>query len=157
MNENRIAPRLPEMNMGADRQKPDGIMDPAGEAGWFLMREREDRGLSLEQAGEQTGIHPYHLEAIELGNMTNMPSRAEALEMIAADALKHLHPEDVANWLMHEATFMDNAYRAKRGGNGHTETKESLRRLGDGRLRTKADLLREIANRNLNAGTRAKR
>jgi cytoskeleton protein RodZ len=47
------------------------------------MREREDRGLSLEQAGEVTGIHPYHLEAIELGNMTNMPSRAEALEMIA--------------------------------------------------------------------------
>jgi cytoskeleton protein RodZ len=86
MNENRISPRLPELNEGAARPKPDGIMDPAGEAGWFLMREREDRGLSLEQAGEQTGIHPYHLEAIELGNMTNMPSRAEALEMIAAYA-----------------------------------------------------------------------
>jgi cytoskeleton protein RodZ len=86
MNENRIAPRLPDMNMGADRLKPDGIMDPAGEAGWFLMREREDRGLSLEQASEIVGIHPYHLEAIELGNMTNMPSRAEALEMIAAYA-----------------------------------------------------------------------
>ncbi len=86
MNENRIPPRMPEMKMGADRPKPDGIMDPAGEAGWFLMREREDRGLSLEQASEQIGIHPYHLEAIELGNMTNMPSRAEALEMIAAYA-----------------------------------------------------------------------
>lgn len=86
MNENRIAPRLSDVDMGANRPKPDGIMDPAGEAGWFLMREREDRGLSLEQAGEQTGIHPYHLEAIELGNMTNMPSRAEALEMIAAYA-----------------------------------------------------------------------
>ncbi len=86
MNENRVLPRLPEMNTGADRLKPDGIIDPAGEAGWFLMREREDRGLSLEQAGEQIGIHPYHLEAIELGNMTNMPSRAEALEMIAAYA-----------------------------------------------------------------------
>ncbi len=86
MNENRVAPRLPELNMGADRPKPDGIMDPAGEAGWFLMREREDRGLSLEQASGIVGIHPYHLEAIELGNMTNMPSRAEALEMIAAYA-----------------------------------------------------------------------
>jgi cytoskeleton protein RodZ len=86
MNENRISPRLPDMNMGADRLKPDGIMDPAGEAGWFLMREREDRGLSLEQASEIVGIHPYHLEAIELGNMTNMPSRAEALEMISAYA-----------------------------------------------------------------------
>ncbi len=86
MNENRISPRLPEMNRGADRSKPDGIMDPAGEAGWFLMREREDRGLSLEQASEIVGIHPYHLEAIELGNMANMPSRAEALEMISAYA-----------------------------------------------------------------------
>jgi cytoskeleton protein RodZ len=86
MNENRISPRLPELNTGANRPKPDGIMDPAGEAGWFLMREREDRGLSLEQASEIVGIHPYHLEAIELGNMTNMPSRAEALEMIAAYA-----------------------------------------------------------------------
>lgn len=83
MNENRIPPRIPELQIGVARAKPDGIMDPAGEAGWFLMREREDRGLSLEQAGEVTGIHPYHLEAIELGNMTNMPSRAEALEMIA--------------------------------------------------------------------------
>jgi cytoskeleton protein RodZ len=86
MNENRIAPHIPDSYLGANRPKPDGIMDPAGEAGWFLMREREDRGLSLEQAGAQTGIHPYHLEAIELGNMTNMPSRAEALEMIAAYA-----------------------------------------------------------------------
>ncbi len=86
MNENRIAPHIPDSYLGANRPKPDGIMDPAGEAGWFLMREREDRGLSLERAGEYTGIHPYHLEAIELGNMTNMPSRAEALEMIAAYA-----------------------------------------------------------------------
>jgi cytoskeleton protein RodZ len=86
MNENRIPPHIPELNVGAARPKPDSILDPAGEAGWFLMREREDRALSLEDAGEMTGIHPYHLEAIELGNMTNMPSRAEALEMIAAYA-----------------------------------------------------------------------
>ena len=79
-------------------------MDPAGEAGWFLMREREDRGLSLEQAGEQTGIHPYHLEAIELGNMTNMPSRAEALEMIAAYAnFLGFEPEPL---LQHYVSFL---------------------------------------------------
>ncbi len=104
MNENRIAPRMPELNVGAARQKPDGIMDPAGEAGWFLMREREDRGLSLEQASEQVGIHPYHLEAIELGNMTNMPSRAEALEMIAAYAnFLSFEPEPL---LQHYVSFL---------------------------------------------------
>ncbi len=86
MNENRIPPRMPEIHTNADRPKPDGIMDPAGEAGWFLMREREDRNMTLEDASEFVGIHPYHLEAIELGNMTNMPSRAEALEMISAYA-----------------------------------------------------------------------
>lgn len=104
MNENRISPRLPEMNTGADRPKPDGIMDPAGEAGWFLMREREDRGLSVEQAGDEIGIHPYHLEAIELGNMTNMPSRAEALEMIAAYAnYLNFEPEPL---LHHYVSFL---------------------------------------------------
>ncbi len=62
-------------------------MRPAGEAGWYLEREREARGLSLEEAGEAAGIHPYHLEAIELGDMTCMPERLEALEMIGAYAL----------------------------------------------------------------------
>lgn len=64
------------------RHKPDGDEDPAGEAGWFLQREREKRGESLEVAGEATGIHPYHIEAIEFGDMTRMPQRLEALEMI---------------------------------------------------------------------------
>ena len=68
------------------RQKPDGKLDPAGELGWFLQREREKRALSLDNAGEVTGIHPYHLEAIELGDMTSMPPRLEALEMIAVYA-----------------------------------------------------------------------
>jgi cytoskeleton protein RodZ len=68
------------------REKPDGETDPAGEAGWYLEREREARGLSLEEAGEAVGIHPYHLEAIELGDMTCMPERLEALEMIGAYA-----------------------------------------------------------------------
>jgi cytoskeleton protein RodZ len=64
------------------REKPDGIADPAGEAGWYLQRERENRLETLEQAGDSTGIHPYHLEAIEYGDMTHMPERLEALEMI---------------------------------------------------------------------------
>ena len=104
MNENRITPRIPELNMEGPRHKPDGILDPAGEAGWFLMREREDRGLSLDQASEIVGIHPYHLEAIELGNMTNMPSRAEALEMISAyAAYLGFEPEPL---LQHYVSFL---------------------------------------------------
>ena len=68
------------------REKPDGESDPAGEAGWYLAQEREARGLSLDEVGEASGIHPYHLEAIELGDMTCMPERLEALEMIGAYA-----------------------------------------------------------------------
>jgi cytoskeleton protein RodZ len=68
------------------REKPDGETDPAGEAGWYLEREREARGLTLEEAGEASGIHPYHLQAIEYGDMTCMPERLEALEMIGAYA-----------------------------------------------------------------------
>ena len=68
------------------REKPDGETDPAAEAGWYLEREREARGLSLEEAGEAAGIHPYHLQAIEWGDMTCMPERLEALEMIGAYA-----------------------------------------------------------------------
>ena len=29
---------------GQSREKPDGMIDPAGEAGWYLQRERESRG-----------------------------------------------------------------------------------------------------------------
>ncbi len=71
---------------GFAREKPDGESDPAGEAGWYLAQEREARGLNLDEAGEASGIHPYHLEAIELGDMTCMPERLEALEMIGAYA-----------------------------------------------------------------------
>ncbi len=66
----------------AHRARPDGAADPAGEAGWYLQRERERRGESLEESGEEAGIHPYHIEAIEHGDMTRMPRRCEALEMI---------------------------------------------------------------------------
>lgn len=104
MNENRIPPRIAEHELGGQRPKPDGIMDPAGEAGWFLMRERQDRKMSLEDASACVGIHPYHLEAIELGNMTNMPSRAEALEMISAYAsFLGFEPEPL---LQHYVSFL---------------------------------------------------
>jgi cytoskeleton protein RodZ len=64
------------------RPKPDGDLNPAGEAGWYLQREREKRGLSLEQVSEATGVHPYHVEAIEMGDLTRLPQRLEALEMV---------------------------------------------------------------------------
>ena len=68
------------------RPKPDGARDPAGEAGWYLQREREMRGLSLDKAGQDTGIHPHHLEAIEKGNLEGLPERSQALQMIGAYA-----------------------------------------------------------------------
>ncbi len=68
------------------REKPDGMVDPAGEAGWYLQREREARGETLDDASAQTGIHPYHIEAIEYGDMTHMPGRMDALEMIGTYA-----------------------------------------------------------------------
>lgn len=62
--------------------KPDGESDPLGEAGWYLEHERISHGLSLEEAGDATGIHPYHLEAIEMGAVTHLPERHETLQMI---------------------------------------------------------------------------
>jgi cytoskeleton protein RodZ len=101
-------PQIPPLEvMPADplaRAKPDGSQDPAGEAGWFLQREREMRGLTLEEAGTQTGIHPYHLEAMEYGDMTRMPTRADALEMIGAYAnFLGFEPEPL---LEHYVTFL---------------------------------------------------
>jgi cytoskeleton protein RodZ len=76
----------PTIFLDGPRKKPNGKIDPAGEVGWFLQQERETRSLSIEEAGEATGIHPYHIEAIEFGDMTHMPPRLEALEMIAGYA-----------------------------------------------------------------------
>lgn len=88
----------------APREKPDGTVDPAGEAGWYLQREREMRGETLEQAGEATGIHPYHLEAIEYGDMTHMPERLDALEMIGIYA--HYLGFDPEPLVVHYAEFL---------------------------------------------------
>ncbi len=76
------------------REKPDGEANPAGEVGWFLQREREQRHLTLGSVSEQIGVHPYHIEAIEHGDMTSMPERVESLQMIAAYAdFLGFHPE----------------------------------------------------------------
>ncbi|MCA3562436.1 MAG: helix-turn-helix domain-containing protein [Aestuariivirga sp.] len=86
------------------RDKPDGEADPLGEAGWYLEHERLMRGLSLEEAAEGCGIHPYHLEAIEYGDMTCLPERGEALEMIGAyTAYLGFDPEPL---MQHFAQFM---------------------------------------------------
>ena len=96
------------------REKPDGADDPAGEAGWFLQREREKRGETLEDAGEATGIHPYHVEAIEYGDMTRMPTRMEALEMISAYAeYLGFDPEPLVN---HYIDFLPRPAIAPRAG-----------------------------------------
>ena len=76
----------PSETVGHPREKPDGMIDPAGEAGWYLQRERENRAETLEDASAATGIHPYHIEAIEYGDMTHMPGRIDALEMIGTYA-----------------------------------------------------------------------
>ncbi len=68
------------------RPKPDGATDPAGEAGWYLQRERENLGIPLDKAGQDTGIHPHHLEAIEMGNLEGLPERSQALRMIGSYA-----------------------------------------------------------------------
>jgi cytoskeleton protein RodZ len=86
------------------RAKPDGAADPAGEVGWYLAQERLHRGLDLQQAAEQTGIHPYHIFAIEHGEMTHMPPRLEALEMVAGYAtFLGFDPEPL---LQHYVTFL---------------------------------------------------
>jgi cytoskeleton protein RodZ len=68
------------------RPRPDGTIDPAGEAGWFLQRERERRGLELDIVAQLLGIHESHLAGIETGDMTRLPAREEALKMIGTYA-----------------------------------------------------------------------
>jgi cytoskeleton protein RodZ len=68
------------------RPRPDGTIDPAAEAGWFLQRERERRGLELDIVAQLVGIHGSHLAGIEAGDMTRLPARDEALKMIGTYA-----------------------------------------------------------------------
>ena len=80
------APRHEPQIFSMPRRKPDGQKEPAAEVGFFLQRERENRGLTTDAVSEATGIHPYHIDAIETGNLTHMPPRMEAMEMIAVYA-----------------------------------------------------------------------
>ena len=68
----------------AFRPRPDGSIDPAGEAGWFLQRERERRGVALQMAADMLGIHETQLDAIETGDLVRLPTRSEVLAMVAA-------------------------------------------------------------------------
>lgn len=83
MNE---SPRHEPQMFQAESQKAQARLAPAAEVGYFLHREREARGLTIEEASEATGIHPYHIDAIEMGDLTHMPQRLEAIEMIAGYA-----------------------------------------------------------------------
>lgn len=97
------------------RPKPDADLNPAGEAGWYLQREREKRGLTLEQVGEATGIHPYHVEAIERGDLTRLPERLEALEMVGIyGEYMGFEPEPL---VAHYAAFLPRPVAA--GGKAH--------------------------------------
>ncbi len=87
-----------------ESHRPDRRTNPAGEAGWYLSQERLRRGIGLESASTKTGIHPSHIFAIEHGDMTRMPPRIEALEMIAAYAnFLGFDPEPL---LKHYVTFL---------------------------------------------------
>ena len=55
------------------RQKPDGKVDPAGEAGWYLQYERERRGETLADAAIETRIKAKYLHALELGALDQLP------------------------------------------------------------------------------------
>jgi cytoskeleton protein RodZ len=73
-------------NYQSYRSKPDGSVDPAGEAGWFLQRERERRKVSLRDVARAIRVHPIHLDAIERGDLTRMPHRSDAIGMVGAYA-----------------------------------------------------------------------
>jgi cytoskeleton protein RodZ len=99
-------------NTSGLRDKPDGILNPAGEAGWYLEVERIERGLTLDDISEATGIHAFHIEAIEHGDLTRMPARLEALEMIAHYAqVLGFAPEPL---LEHYAAFLPAPHVAPR-------------------------------------------
>src|SRR6185369_862155 len=114
------------------RLRPDGELDPAGEAGWYLQREREKRGETVEAAGEAAGIHPYHLEAIEEGDLTRLPQRLEALEMVGSYA-QHLgfDPEPLVR---HYAEFLPRPPPAGRAHPANPQPLTSAKVIKFGRL-----------------------
>jgi cytoskeleton protein RodZ len=74
--------RIEEPSGAVYRQKPDGNIDPAGETGWFLQREREQRGKTLADAALETHINAKYLHAIEMGVLQDLPARSYVLGYI---------------------------------------------------------------------------
>ncbi len=71
-----------ESNSVTYRRKPDGHGDPAGETGWFLQREREQRGKTLADAALETHISAKYLHAIEMGVLQDLPAQSYILGYI---------------------------------------------------------------------------
>ncbi len=97
------------------RPKPDGEQDPAGEAGWFLQRERERRKISLRDVAQAIRVHPIHLDAIERGDLTRMPHRSEAIGM--AGAYAEYLGFDPQPMMMHYAQLLPRSNAPKQPGN----------------------------------------
>ncbi len=96
------------------RTKPDGSSDPAGEAGWFLQRERERRKVSLRDVARAIRVHPIHLDAIERGDLTRMPHRSDAIGMVGAYA--EFLGFDPQPMMMHYAQLLPRASAPKPQG-----------------------------------------
>ena len=63
------------------RQKPQ---DAAGQAGWYLERERLRKNLTLSEAREDTGVPVHLLIALEQGRLDLLPPVDEAISLISA-------------------------------------------------------------------------
>lgn len=96
------------------RSKPDGSKDPAGEAGWFLQRERERRKVNLRDVAQAIRVHPVHLDAIERGDLTRMPHRSDAIGMVGAYA--EFLGFDPQPMMMHYAQVIPKQTPRKSGG-----------------------------------------
>ena len=80
----------------AFRVKPDGAIDPAGETGWYLQRERERVGKTLADAALETQINAKYLHAIEHGVLQDLPSGSYVLGYVRVYAeFLGLDPEPV--------------------------------------------------------------
>lgn len=66
--------------------KPDPAVDPAAEVGWFLRRERERYGCSIEEAARATRINRRYLSAIEEGDLERLPELEDALRYVCTYA-----------------------------------------------------------------------
>lgn len=60
--------------------------DPAAEVGFFLRRERERYGCSIEEAGLATRINRRYLAAIEDGDIASLPDPDDALRYVCTYA-----------------------------------------------------------------------